>query len=213
MSDREQRRASAQQIRHGPLDKEWDWEHTITSGEYNLPASPLSPSFSHYPLSALPSRFLLCGVCLLLVSLAVTSPFFTAFLSSCLHTLFLPTSPLRSLVHLQVFCFENAEVGNNGTGELKAHFSFWLCYIFPFTSYSSVFLIDWPGGLTDPERDEGAELHKKLGLWTRHALLLAYTNSDTHTCRPCVLTYTYTHVSQWYTQTHQRLSVWRGICV
>lgn len=31
-----------QQIRQGPLDKEWDWEHTITTGGYNPPCiSPL----------------------------------------------------------------------------------------------------------------------------------------------------------------------------
>lgn len=45
----------------------------------------------------------------------------------------------------------------------KAHFSFWLlCVSVP--TFPSVFLIDWPGGLGDPERDEEAEQHKKLGL-------------------------------------------------
>ena len=37
-------------------------------------------------------------------------------------------------------------------------------YIFFSTSFSPVFLIDWPGGLQDPESDEEAELHKEPGL-------------------------------------------------
>lgn len=181
--DREQRQASTQQIRQGPLAKEWDREYTITAGEYNL--------YFHLPfLITLFQLFCLVfssvASVLLLDSLAFTSPFFTVFFSCTL-------SSHHSFVHLQVFSFENAGKENNGTGELTAHFSFWLWYIFPSSPFFSVFLIYWPWGLADPDRDVGAEQHKELQLWTRHALLLAYTNKHVHTCNSPVLTHTYTH--------------------
>lgn len=47
--DGERRQASTRQIRQAPLDKEWDWERTISSREYNLPASPLSPFLFSLP--------------------------------------------------------------------------------------------------------------------------------------------------------------------
>lgn len=136
--------------------------------------------FSLPPFSAFISFsvILLCGFCLaaglLLLHLPSSqSPFSLYFRRCCLS---------GPCVHLQVFSFEIAEIGDNVTGEPKVRkgslFILTVLY-FPFTSLSSVFLIDWPGGLADPEKDERAEQNKELGLWTRHALLLAYT--DRHT--------------------------------
>lgn len=170
VSDREQRQASTQRIRQGPLDKEWDSEHTIPAGEYNLPASPLFTFLFSLPSFSSSISFL----CLWCLSCCWSPPLHSLSFSlpshSVSHTMLSPV-PCSS----PGFQLWDAEMGTNVTVESKAHFSFRLCYIFPFTSFSSVFLIDWPGGLADPERDEWAEQHKKLGLWTRHALLLAYT--------------------------------------
>lgn len=67
-------------------------------------------------------------------------------------------------------------------------FSIWLPCVSPL---SAVFSINWPGGLADPERDEGAEWLKKPGLWTCHALLLAYTDTSMHkntdSCAPAYI--------------------------
>lgn len=93
----------------------------------------------------------------LCISFLYTHPF---FIPISLHCVSIPPSVCG------FFGFESAGIRNNGTGELKvrqAHFSFGLCYSFPSASLS-VFLIDWPGGLCDPESYEGAEQHKEPGL-------------------------------------------------
>lgn len=74
--------------------------------------------------------------------------------------------------HLQVFGFEEAEIGNN-----KTQFLFWLYYIFSFTSFSSVFFIHWPEGPGDPERDEQAEAKN----WGFEHVMLYYSLTRTHT--------------------------------
>ncbi len=82
------------------------------------------------------------------------------FFSLCRHIIFLPLSSLYSLFLIHVFGFRMLKK------EIKEHRSCRLTFIetvlyFSLTSFSPVFLIDWPGGLADPERDERAEQHKK----------------------------------------------------
>ena len=178
VSDRQQRHAATQQIRQGPLDKEWDWEHTITTGGYNPPCiNPLPLTFFQLfhllfvsvvsvPLMALPH---LCVF--FLHSLSPSLP--SHNISHSIFSLF-PFPSLRLQLH-------DVETGNKGTEELKAHFSFWLCYIFSLHFLILCILNRLAWRSCRPERDEGAEQHKKLGLWTRHALLLAYIDTHTHT--------------------------------
>lgn len=75
--------------------------------------------------------------------------------------------------HLQVFGFEEAEIGNN-----KTQFLFWLYYIFPFTSFSSCSSYI---GLKVLGTLRGMSRQSSIKNWGFEHVMLYYSLTRTHT--------------------------------
>lgn len=169
--------------------------------------SPLHQSSSPNLLSALPSPFRLCGVCpsdvppspLRLLSL----PSLSLFAVTQYFSLYLLSIPF---FHPCVFSFMTSKLEIKEPRSWRLTFHFDYVIFFPFTSFSSVFLIDWPGGLADPERDEGLSSTKS---WGFEHVMLFYLLTSTHT-------HAHTHTFQSRsvnTQTPAALRAWWRKCV